>query len=115
MDAGRLLDDRRRSPRIATAGEHRIARARVRPGHEASVLNASTHGALIETACRLLPGRTLELQLERSGQRSTVRGRVLRSKVVRVLPSSLVYQGAIGFEKPLAWPNADEDPARINS
>jgi PilZ domain len=104
MDSSfRPLTDRRLSTRTTAISELGISQARVRPGHEASVIDISPHGALIETALRLLPGRQVELQIERGDEVTAIRGRVVRCRVSRVLPSRLSYYGAIGFEQPLVW------------
>ena len=104
MDAShRPVAERRLSARTRAIAELGILQARVRPGHEVSVIDISTDGVLIETVLRLLPGRTIELQIERSDQLTAVRGRVIRSHVARVHPSAVSYRGAIGFEQPLAW------------
>jgi PilZ domain-containing protein len=104
MDASlRHLADRRSSIRTSALAEFGIGHLRVRPGHEASLIDISTHGALIETAFRLLPGRHIELQIERGDQLTPVRGRVMRCTVTRVLASRVSYQGGIGFDQPLGW------------
>lgn len=99
----RPLIDRRLSARSGAVAELGIQQARVRPGHEASVIDISAHGALIETALRLLPGRRCEMQIERAGQLTAIRGRVVRCRVVRLLASCISYHGAIGFDQPLVW------------
>ena len=104
MDAGlRPLTDRRLSARTRAIADLGILQARVRPGREVSVIDISAHGVLIETVLRLLPGRQIELQIERGNELMPVRGRVVRSHVARVHASSVSYRGAIGFEQPLAW------------
>ena len=104
MDANlRPLTDRRLSARTRALADLGILQARVRPGREVSVIDISAHGALIETVLRLLPGRPIELQIERGGELTAIRGRIVRSHVARVHASSVSYRGAIGFEKPLAW------------
>jgi len=115
MDSGfRPLTDRRLSSRTHAVAELGIVQARVRPGHEAAVLDISAHGALIETPLRLLPGRVVELQIDRGDQTTPIRGRVVRCRVARVQASHVAYHGAIGFEQPLAWfpaqPNRHEYP-----
>jgi PilZ domain len=97
------LTERRLSARSSAVNELGILQARVRPGHEASVVDISAHGALIETALRLLPGRQVELQIERGDELVAIRGRVVRCRVVRVLPARVSYHGAIGFDTPLLW------------
>ena len=76
---------------------------RIRPGHEASVIDISADGARIETPLRLLPGRQIELHVERGDQLTGVRGRVLRCHVTRVMPSRMSYCGAVGFDQPITW------------
>jgi hypothetical protein len=91
------------SARTRAIADLGILQTRVRPGREVVVIDISAHGALIETVLRLLPGRPIELQIERSGELTPIRGRIVRSHVARVNASSVSYRGAIGFEKPLAW------------
>lgn len=99
-------DERRRAPRTGRTGD--IVGARVRPGRDVAVINISSDGALIETSHRLLPGAVVDLQLDRSARRVVIRGRVLRCTVAAVAPTSLVYHGAIAFERPIGWCAADE-------
>ena len=94
--------ERRRAPRHAAPEQHGVLRVRVRPGHEASLLDLSSSGAAIETAHRLLPGAVVELQLETQHRRSAARGRIVRCEVVRVAASRLLYRAAICFEAPIA-------------
>jgi hypothetical protein len=82
---------------------HGIVSSQVRPGHAATLVNVGAGGALIETRHRLLPGANVDLLLERSHYRATVRGRVLRCAVVRLSSSSICYRGAIGFDRSLPW------------
>src|SRR5262249_19211181 len=77
--------------------------ARVRPGHRARLVDISCAGALVETHCRLLPGTSVELHVETETAQASVRGHVLRCFVVRVLPSSVSYRGAIRFDRHLPW------------
>lgn len=104
MDASvRDVADRRLSVRTSAVAELGILHARVRPGHAVAVIDISAHGALIETAHRLLPGRSVELQIKRDDRLTTVRGHVVRCGVAHVLASRMSYRGAIGFEQPLGW------------
>jgi hypothetical protein len=90
------------SPRRRTVAEHGIETARVRPGYEASVLDVSISGILIETMHRLLPGTTIELQLWLADRRTSIRGHVLRSTVASLRRGPVLYRGAIAFDGPLA-------------
>lgn len=95
--------ERRRTPRRSNVEEHGIVTARVRPGHTARVVDVSAGGALVETQYRLLPGTSIELQMETSTRRALVRGRVLRCAVSMLQPSCVRYRGAIGFDRQLSW------------
>jgi hypothetical protein len=101
--------DRRRARRHFGSEDHGIVRARVRPGHEARVVDVSAGGALIETVHRLLPGTRIELQLDTHEHRTVVRARVLRCAVVVVHASGISYRGAVCFDRCLAW--LVDDPA----
>jgi hypothetical protein len=92
--------ERRRSPRTTA---HDVVAARVRPGRHASVIDLSAGGALIETFHRLLPGTTVELQVEATDRSATMRGRVVRCAVSQVRSSSVSYRGAIAFDRHLPW------------
>jgi len=96
-------DDRRRALRHSGIDQHGILSATVRPGHQVTVINISSGGALVETHRRLLPEKPVELVVERKRYRATVRGRVLRCAVVRVRASSIWYRGAIAFDRCLPW------------
>ena len=97
------LPDRRGTRRLEAFEEHRIVSARVRPGHHARVIDVSAGGALIETTVRLLPGTSVELQVETGTDRTAVRGQVLRCVVVRLRPTWVCYRGAIAFDRHLPW------------
>jgi len=104
MDSSvRHVTERRLARRMTAIAELGIRQAKVRPGHEAAVLDISSNGVLIETSLRLIPGRQIELLIERGSQVTPVRGRVMRSQVARLQPSRVSYRGAIGFDQPLAW------------
>ena len=102
--------DRRRAHRQRRVEEHGIVAVRIRPGHEATVIDVSADGALVETHHRLLPGTAVDLHLEAPHRRATIRGRVLRCAVARVRSTSVCYRGAIGFDRHLPW-FVDEESA----
>jgi len=83
--------------------DHKIVSASVRPGHRARLIDVSAGGALIETSQRLLPGTSVELQVQTGTDRATVRGHVLRCAVVRLRPTWVCYRGAIAFDRHLPW------------
>ncbi len=98
-----VVAERRRALRLRDAEEHGILFARVRPGHDAWVVDVSIGGALVETRHRLLPGSAIDLFVQTADRRATIRGLVIRCAVVRVLPASLWYRGALHFDRQLSW------------
>ena len=95
--------DRRLERRRRVVDEHGIVSARVRGGHEVSIVDVSAAGALIETTHRLLPGSSVDLQLTTSHGTVVVRGRVLRSAVSRLGATIVWYRGAIHLHRQLSW------------
>ena len=95
--------DRRGMRRLGALEEHGIVSTSVRPGHRARLIDVSAGGALIETSHRLLPGTTVELQVDTGTDRANVRGQVVRCAVVRVRPTWVCYRGAIAFDRHLPW------------
>jgi len=95
--------DRRRMRRLDALTKHGIVSACVRPGHRARLIDVSAGGALIETGHRLLPGTSVELQVQTGTDRASIRGQVLRCAVVRVRPTWVCYRGAIAFDRHLPW------------
>ena len=95
--------DRRGARRLDAFKEHRIASACVCPAHRARLIDVSSGGALIDTSHRLLPGTSVELQVEMGTGRASVRGQVLRCAVVRLRPTWVCYRGAIAFDRHLPW------------
>jgi hypothetical protein len=97
------FEDRRGAVRVALAEEHGILEGRVRAGHAFTIVNISASGAFVQCVHRLLPGRSIELQLIRAEQRFTVRGLVVRCGVSHLSPASIWYRGAVKFDSPLRW------------
>jgi hypothetical protein len=97
------VDDRRREPRRCGIDEHGVHRARVRPGIDVSLLDVSAGGALIETSYRLLPGGRVVLQLSCATSALSIRSAVLRCAVCHLSADSIVYRGALIFERRLRW------------
>jgi hypothetical protein len=95
--------EQRRAPRLGGTDPHGVVRVRVRPGHEAVLVDISDGGAAIETAYRLLPGTSVELQLDTGCGRTSARGLVLRCAVVTVHATRVTYGGAICFDTPIRW------------
>jgi hypothetical protein len=89
----------RRAFRRAGASEHGIVSARVRLGYRVAVVDASAGGALIEISKRLLPGSTVDLQVETARGRAMVPGRVVRCAIARLRSNSVSYRAAIAFDR----------------
>jgi hypothetical protein len=101
------IQNRRVMPRLETFDQHRIVSTSILPGHGARLIDVCAGGALIETNHRLLPGTSVELQVDTRTDRASVRGRVLRCSVVRLRPTWVCYRGAIAFDRHLPWFVAD--------
>ena len=95
--------ERRRNRRHASAEEHRIVSARVRPGCDVSVIDVSAGGVLVESDRRLLPGAAVELHLRSDQQSEIVRGHVVRCTVARLRANAISYRGAVAFDRHLLW------------
>jgi hypothetical protein len=75
---------------------------RIRPGHDAAVVNISSGGLLVETERGLPPGVSVELQMDIDTRRCIVRGRVLRCTVAQLRAYGIRYRSAIAFDRRLA-------------
>ncbi len=104
--------DRRLSERRQSFEGHGIALVKVRPGVEASMVDVSATGVLIETQRRLLPGTFIEIHFVRDKRLTAVRGQVVRCAVVRLEPGLVCYRGAVLFDQRLPW-LVDEPSAGI--
>jgi hypothetical protein len=93
--------ERRAWPRVLTLDHLEIASGRVRPGRPAHIVDVSPGGALIETACRLLPGTRVELQLGEPVALYRVKGRIVRCHVSLLARERIQYRGALAFEEQL--------------
>lgn len=99
--------ERRQTRRRQSFAEHGIVSARVRPGIDASVVDVSAAGALLETRHRLLPGSSVEISFAQDMRWPAVRGRVVRCAVAHVGPDRMHYRGAILFDRRLPWLSDD--------
>ena len=97
------LLERRLAPRRQSVAGHGIVSARVRPGIDASVVDVSAAGALIETSHRLLPGSSVEICFDPDKRHPAVRGKVVRCAVAQLGPDQVCYRGAILFDQRLPW------------
>ena len=73
-------------------------------GLDASVVNVSAGGILVESRQRLSPGAVVVMELFAQDCGTTVRGQVLRSVVSRLLSTRVWYRVAVQFDSLLAQP-----------
>ena len=102
------LIERRQERRRPGGGPRWQVDAVLRPGQPVTLLNISSHAALVESDARLRPGAKTELQLSASGSRASIRGRLERCYVAALAP--LRYRGVLIFEHLLTVGDDDAGP-----
>jgi hypothetical protein len=95
--------ERRLTRRRQSVEEHSIVAALVRPGINASVVDVSEAGVLIETHHRLLPGSSIDIHVDMDRRLPAERGRVLRCAIVHLKADLICYRGAVLFDRHLPW------------
>ena len=79
-----------------------ITSVRIRPGHEARLLELSERSALVEAALSLAPERVVVLELRLRQRLVEVRGRVVRGYVAAIGSDGEVrYRGMLSFDERL--------------
>ncbi len=79
-----------------------ITSVRIRPAHEARLLELSERRALVETALSLAPERVVVLELRVRQRLVEVRGRVVRGYVAGIGSDGEVrYRGMLSFDERL--------------
>jgi hypothetical protein len=87
-------------------------RARVRPGHRLTVIDASPGGALVEVERALRPGTRVDVHLETDAQRGTVSARVVRCAVAAIdSEAGITYRAALAFIETCDWMREALTPA----
>jgi hypothetical protein len=89
--------ERRRERRCPGGGTRWRSLAVLRPGQPVTLLNISSHAALVESASRLRPGARTEIQLAGPDTRAAVAGRLDRCYVAALEP--IRYRGVVLFEQ----------------
>lgn len=97
-------NERRRECRCPGGGTRWRSLAVLRPGQPVTLLNISTHAALVESASRLRPGARTEMQLAGADTRTSVAGRLDRCHVATLEP--LRYRAVVLFEQ---WVDVGEE------
>ena len=90
--------ERRTAVRRAPISNERLARVRLRTGHELAVVDIGDGGALVEGTVRLLPGTHVEVHVVTREGRTLVRSRVTRASVFAMAADSLHYRAALAFD-----------------
>lgn len=93
-------DDRRAHPRIP-AGQVPGLSASLGPDVGIRLIDISRGGALFECRRRVIPGSEVALRLMTQDGSHLVRGRVVRSRMVRLESGGMGYQTAIAFNEML--------------
>ncbi|MNC88807.1 hypothetical protein D3C83_46690 [compost metagenome] len=91
------LVERRRERRSAGGGARWRPHALLRPGQPITLLNISSHAALVESDARLRPGARTEVQLAGSIARTSIAGRLDRCYVAALEP--IRYRGVLVFDQ----------------
>ena len=108
--------ERRRFHRVSVADSPDSVTGRIRPGLRVRVLDLSPGGGLIETSARLLPGSSVDLQLESSPMalqpgvrdaRTLIRATVVRCCIGGLSPERIVFRGALQFDEPRSTATGD--------
>ena len=97
------MRERRTSPRVPALTLEGMARARLRPGRTAHIIDLSAGGALIETDWRLLPGTRVEMLVGEPITLFRVAGRILRCHVALLAGERIRYRGALLFDELLPF------------
>ncbi len=98
--AGVSEADRRNWPRIPAEALPNLS-AKLATGPEIRLVDLSRGGARFECEKRLLPGAKVALRLVTPDGTLVVRGRVVRSRIVRLERGGLGYDAAIAFNETL--------------
>ena len=95
--------ERRRYSRVPADQWEGGLSGRIRPGHQVRILQLSPAGVLVETDRRLPPGAVVEWSVETNAGRHVTRALVVRCYVCAVGPNTLVFRGALEFERLVPW------------
>jgi PilZ domain len=97
----RLLDRRRHRRHGGEA--HGLQTARIRPGHDVSIVDVSVDGMQVESAHRLLPGTLVVVRVTSDRQSpAVIHGRIVRCVVWHLEGTAIRYRAGIAFDSHLA-------------
>ena len=91
--------ERRRTVRREPSPAEPLSRVRFRTGRDASVVNVSNTGLLVEGVARLLPGTHVDVHVVTRDGRVLVRSRVTRAHVSALEADVIRYRTALAFDR----------------
>lgn len=103
-------DQNRRTWSRMSAGAIPGVRATLSSGATVELVNVSRGGAQFRTASRMLPGLSVTLRLVTADGQLTMKGRVVRSTMVKMANGTLGYEVGVSFDQEL--PGAGPAPAQ---
>ncbi len=94
------------APRFAASSFPEIQGIRLMPGAaEATLVNLSSSGILVECSSRVLPGTVLTVEFSGGFSPESVEGRVIRCEVKGIAPEgTLRFHIGLAFTRPIALP-----------
>ncbi len=102
--------ERRRTTRRSGEALSWVRELRVRPGLEATLVNLSEEGAVIETSTYLRPGARTAIHVVGVSGDWRVSGHVARSWVAAILDErGVLYRGALVFDSRVDLVSSDRD------
>jgi len=103
-------DRNRRTWSRMSAGTIPGVRATLSSGATVELVNVSRGGAQFRTASRMLPGLSVTLKLVTADGQLSMKGRVIRSTMVKLANGALGYEVGVSFDQEL--PGAGPAPAQ---
>ena len=81
----------------------------VPPGADATLVNLSATGVLVECESRLLPDKAVTVEIAGTFSPASIEGRVIRCEVIGIAATgSLLYRIGLAFNTPITLPNGAE-------
>ncbi len=91
--------ERRTAPRLPITAIRALKSVKLLAGEGVRLINISRGGALLESNISMKPGSHISIRLETIEAVYTLRGKVLRSRAMKMEGRHLVFQSAIEFDE----------------